>query len=124
MSHNVVHFAIHADDVERAQRFYAGVFGWHFEAWGPPGFFRIRTGPPDDPGIEGALHTRQESLEGTGTRGFTCTIRIDDAEATRASIEHRGGKVTIPGFEIPGVGRLIEFIDPEGNVVHAMHYLS
>lgn len=42
MPTNVVYFAIHADDVARARRFYQNVFGWRFEAWGPPGFFLIR----------------------------------------------------------------------------------
>lgn len=33
MTHNnVAHFAVHADDVERARNFYSGVFGWRFQA--------------------------------------------------------------------------------------------
>ncbi len=40
---HLAHFAINADDVERAKRFYAAVFGWRFEAWGPPGFYMIKT---------------------------------------------------------------------------------
>ena len=31
------HFSINADDLGRARTFYAAVFGWRFEAWGPPG---------------------------------------------------------------------------------------
>ena len=67
-ANNVVHFAVHADDVERARAFYEAVFGWRFEAWGPPGFYRIHTGSSDGPGIEGALHTRHEPLEGEEER--------------------------------------------------------
>ena len=37
----VPHFYVRAADVERARRFYEGVFGWRFEAWGPPGFYNI-----------------------------------------------------------------------------------
>ena len=36
MPNNVVHFAVHADDLPRARRFYEAVFGWRFEPWGPP----------------------------------------------------------------------------------------
>jgi uncharacterized protein len=32
------HFAINADDTTRARAFYTGVFGWSFNAWGPPAF--------------------------------------------------------------------------------------
>ena len=54
MPNNISHFAIQADDVERARRFYSAVFGWTFEAWGPPGFYRILTGTAADPGDTGA----------------------------------------------------------------------
>ncbi len=120
--HNVVHFAIHADDVERARRFYSAVFGWRFEAWGPPGFFRIHTGSPEHPGIEGALHGRHEPLAGTGMRGFECTVSVTDLDAIRAAVEANGGTVLLAGYEIVGVGRLLSFLDTEGNSVSAMHY--
>ena len=41
---HVAHFAINADDVPRARRFYERVFGWKFSAWGPPEFYKIETG--------------------------------------------------------------------------------
>ena len=43
-ANNVCHFAVHADDVERARVFYENVFGWRFEEWGPPEFYLIKTG--------------------------------------------------------------------------------
>jgi predicted enzyme related to lactoylglutathione lyase len=117
---NVVHFAIHAADLSRARRFYERVFGWRFEAWGPPDFFRIHTGTTGDPGIEGALERRHEPLAG-GSTGFTCTIAVADVAATRRVLEEAGGKVTYAG-EIPTVGSIVQFEDPEGNVVSAMQY--
>jgi predicted enzyme related to lactoylglutathione lyase len=122
MAHNVVHFAIHADDVDRARRFYEAVFGWRFEAWGPPGFFRIATGDAAHPGIEGALHSRDEPLDGTGTRGFTCTVAVDDVAAIRAAVLANGGTITYEEIEIPTVGTLTQFLDTEGNELAAMKY--
>ncbi len=116
---NVVHFAIHADDVERAKNFYAATFGWQFEAWEPPGFYNIGTG---DGGIMGALEKRQIPLSGTGVRSFTCTISVDDLDATIEAVRDAGGTVSGEPFTIPTVGRLIQFYDPEGNVVSAMQY--
>jgi predicted enzyme related to lactoylglutathione lyase len=124
MANNVVHFAIHADDVDRARRFYEGVLGWRFEAWGPPGFFRVHTGTADDPGIEGALHERSEPLSGTGVRGFECTVAVEDLAPVRAAVIAHGGTVVLDAFEIPTVGTLLQFLDTEGNVVGAMRYLS
>ena len=123
MANNVVHFAIAADDLDRARRFYEAVFGWHFEGWGPPGFFRIHTGTADDPGIEGALHGRAEPLTGTGMRSFECTVAIDDVVSVRDAVTANGGTVLLEGYDIPTVGTLVQFVDTEGNVVSAMRYL-
>ena len=122
MANNVAHFAIAADDLDRARGFYEAVFGWRFEAWGPPGFLRIHTGTAEDPGIEGALHGRAEPLTGTGMRGFECTVSVDDAGAVRDAVAANGGTVLLEGYEIPTVGTLVQFLDTEGNVVSAMQY--
>ena len=60
MPNNIAHFDIHADDVERARQFYQRVFGWRFEAWGPPDFYLIQTGTPTDPGIHGLISKRSK----------------------------------------------------------------
>ena len=122
MPNNIVHFAIHADDVERARRFYEAVFGWRFEAWGPPGFYDVVTGADDRPGIHGALHGRDEPLTGGGTRGFTCTVAVEDLDAIRTRVVANGGTITDEQVEIPTVGTLIQFLDTEGNELAAMVY--
>jgi predicted enzyme related to lactoylglutathione lyase len=122
MAHNIVHFAIHADDVERARRFYEAVFGWRFEAWGPPGFYDVMTGDDDRPGIHGALHDRDEPLTGSGTRGFTCTVAVNDLAAIRDKVIANGGTITYHEIEIPTVGKLTQFLDTEGNELAAMVY--
>ena len=60
MPNNVDFFAINADDVPRARKFYAAVFGWSFEPWGPPGFYLIETGQERMTAIRGALQERRE----------------------------------------------------------------
>jgi len=122
MPNNVVHFAIHADDVERARNFYEGAFGWRCEPWGPPGFYRVFTGDEAHPGIEGALHQRTDAKAETGMRGFLCSLGVADVAATRAAVVRCGGVITMERVVIPTVGALIEFHDTEGNVVQAMQY--
>lgn len=121
MPNPVAHFAIHADDCQRAKAFYEQVFGWTFEPWGPPDFWRIHTTPD---GIHGALQQRREAVSGNGMIGFECTISVEDVAATVAGIEAAGGTVTLPSFEIEGVGTLAMFKDTEGNVVGAMQYVK
>lgn len=124
MSRPITHFAIHADEPERALRFYQSVFGWTFRPWGPPGFWMIATGP-DSEGtdrVHGSLQKRSEPLEGTGFRGFECTIGVDDVDAIAGAIVEHGGRIVTDKFHIVGVGWLIRFEDTEGNVVGAMRY--
>ena len=122
MANNIVHFDLAADDVERARNFYTSVFGWRFEPFGPPDFYTIFTGSPDDPGIHGSVSKRQGPLLGGGRRAFECTVSVDDLPAIQQSILANGGKMLLEEYEIVGVGRMIKFEDTEGNVVAAMHY--
>ena len=123
MANNVAHFDIAADDVERARRFYYRVFGWRFEAWGPPDFYLIRTGPDADPGIHGSVSKRHAPVVGSGRTGYECTIAVDDLGAIKAAIVANGGKIVLDEYEIVGVGRMVRFEDTEGNVACAMRYL-
>ena len=118
----VAHFAINADDVNRARRFYERVFGWKFEPWGPPGFFQIQTAAGSKPGILGALQKRRELVPGQPTIGYECTISVADVDAVAATVVANGGTILIPRTLIPTVGYLIFFRDPEGNVAGAMQY--
>ncbi len=122
MANHLRHFAIHADDVERARRFYQAVFGWSFEPWGPPGYYLIRTGTGSDRGVAGALQERQTALTGDGMRGFECTIGVEALDPVLAAVlEHGGAQLTRP-YVIDGVGRLGFIQDTEGNRVGVMQY--
>jgi len=122
MPNHLRHFAINADDVERARRFYETVFGWAFEPWGPPDFYLIRTGPAEDRGVQGALQARRTPLSGDGMRGFECTIGVDALDPILALVSAHGGMVLSAPFTIEGVGRLSFVQDPEGNRVGIMQY--
>ena len=121
MPNNISHFAINADDCERAKQFYQDVFGWTFEAWGPPDFWRIFTSPN---GIHGALQKRRVPVSGSGMTGYECTIGVEDIKAIVASIEAAGGKIVFPAFLIEHVGTVAQFEDTEGNHASVMQYLE
>jgi predicted enzyme related to lactoylglutathione lyase len=117
----VRHFAINADDVARARDFYARVFGWKFQAWGPPGFYMVATGD-GPPAPLGSLQQRRELAPGLRLNGFECTIAVDDVDAVARAVEAGGGKILMRKATIPGVGSLVFFEDTEGNVAGAMQY--
>ncbi len=122
MANDIAHFAIHADDCQRAKAFYEKTFGWTFQPWGPPNFWLIQTSP--NAALHGALQERRAPVSGNGMIGFECTIAVDDAHAAARTITEHGGRVTMGPFEIDGVGTLVVFEDTEGNVVNAMRYVN
>jgi predicted enzyme related to lactoylglutathione lyase len=125
MPNHLSRFAISADDVPRARRFYEQVFGWRFEPWGPPNFYLVDTAEtPSEriPPVGGLLQERREIVPGAKIAGFECTIAVDDIDTTIRAIEANGGKIAMPKFHIPTVGRGVYFTDTEGNLAGAMQY--
>ncbi len=113
------HFAINADDVSRARRFYEQALDLRFTPWGPPDFYQIHG---VGQGLLGALQERRELVPGRRANTFETTFGVDDLEATIAAIEAAGGRIVQPPYTIDGVGRLVYFEDTEGNVCGAMEY--
>jgi predicted enzyme related to lactoylglutathione lyase len=82
----------------------------------------IRTGTPDNPGIQGAVVKRTEPIVGKGFYGFECSFSVEDVDKIAAAVEANGGKIVMPKVAIPTVGWLIKFEDTEGNLVGAIRY--
>ena len=124
MANHVAHFAIYADDLDRAQAFYRGVFGWSFEPWGPPDFFLIKTNSEPDFGgaTRGSLDKRRAPLEGEGINGYRCTVSVDSIEETMEKLREHGAELRSELVHIPSVGQVVEFYDTERNIVCAMQY--
>jgi len=120
----VVHFEIHAKDLDKTQKFYQEVFGWDIKDMGPQmGNYRtVSTGKeePDSqwPGINGGITPRR----GEGPKGgepvnaYVCTIEVSDIDETLEKIQQAGGAVATDKMEVPGVGILAYRKDPEGNI--------
>uniref|UniRef100_B0T087 Glyoxalase/bleomycin resistance protein/dioxygenase n=1 Tax=Caulobacter sp. (strain K31) TaxID=366602 RepID=B0T087_CAUSK len=119
MSATFRHFAINADDVQRAKHFYETVFDWRFDPWGPPDFYQIKNAGQ---GLFGALQGRRELVPGVRMAGYEASFGVEDLKATIAAVEASGGKIVMPPYRIEGVGELIYFEDTEGNLVGAMQY--
>jgi predicted enzyme related to lactoylglutathione lyase len=124
MANSVVHFEIFATDVERARTFYERAFGWRFEVAGPPDFYLLVTGPGTDPGITHGLLAKRS---GPATQGplnsFRCTISVRSIEDSVSGVEAAGGKRRSPIVEIPEVGKVVEIVDTEDNIVCLAEYL-
>ena len=121
----VVHFEIHADDMDRAETFYTSVFGWEVHRFdGPVDYRLLNTGPKSKSGIDGALVERRAAIDGEAVIAFVCTVDVDDIAATEAKVKDAGGEQVVDRHEIPEVGQLSYFKDTEGNVFGALQAAS
>ena len=113
----VQHFEIPADDVERAIKFYKGVFDWTIQKLANPEdpskdywFFDTKD-ENGNKGIGGGLMKRQAP-----EHSVTNYITVSSVDDYTSKIEDAGGKVIMPKTEIPDMGFIIVFLDTEKNM--------
>ena len=112
----VVHFELPFDDAERANKFYADVFGWKSEKFGDQEYYLQQTGNDDEPyGIGGGLTARSDAAVQNG--GALIIIHVDDLDAYVQKVSAAGCEIVTPKTPIPGIGWFANFRDTEGNVV-------
>lgn len=107
----VVHFEIPADDPERANEFYSGVFGWDVKRFGEQDYWLANTGDPNTPGINGAIMKRKHPAQ-----PVVSSISVPSVDEYAKKVERAGGQIVVPKFVVPGVGHLAFFKDTEGNI--------
>ncbi|HOT93641.1 MAG TPA: VOC family protein [Methanoregulaceae archaeon] len=108
----IVHFDLPADDIGRAQSFYASLFGWTFERYaGPIEYYAIGTTNDDGtPGIGGGMGPR-----GAPGQQMMNYIGVPSVADYLARVEGLGGAVLLPRTTIPSIGYLAVCRDTEGN---------
>jgi hypothetical protein len=121
MNNRPIHFEIQADDLERAMKFYAEVFGWKFEDYSQfvnSPYFGVITGEDSAPGINGGIQPRPAKRPGVamGTNAATLTMAVEDYDAAEQKILQAGGQLALPKFALPGMAWQGYYLDTEGNV--------
>jgi predicted enzyme related to lactoylglutathione lyase len=102
-----------ADDPDRAVNFYSKVFGWQINKWdGPKEYWEIKTGEPNEPGIDGGLSKRERIGDWT-----TPFINVPSIDQYIDRIESNGGKIIQPKTSIPSIGYTLLVKDTESNTI-------
>jgi predicted enzyme related to lactoylglutathione lyase len=119
----VIHFEIHADDPDRARKFYGDLFGWEFSRFGGPmDYWIIRTGSEGQPGIDGGIMRRMGAppVDGQAVNAYVCTVDVDQLDQALDKALAIGATPAAPKMPIPGIGWLAYVKDPEGNIFGMM----
>jgi predicted enzyme related to lactoylglutathione lyase len=119
----VIHFEIHAEQPERAVKFYQDLLGWDITKWdGPSPYWLASTGHEGQPGINGGIMARMgpPPTEGQAVNAYVCTIDVEDLDAMLVKLTQSGGSVALPRIAVPGIGWLAYGKDTEGNIFGMM----
>ncbi len=120
----IIHFEIHAKDMDKMHKFYHDVFGWKITDLGPQmgGYRMVETGEdaPGEkwPGINGGITPRQGALPVADqpVNSYVCTIGVDVLDEYTKKVLAAGGSMATEKMEVPGVGWLAYCKDIEGNI--------
>ena len=107
MGNPFVHLDLACDDPAAAKKFYKSIFDWKFKEMPSMNWTGIDVGK----GVGGGLGQKQMAQQPTA---WTAYVEVADVKKTIAKAEKAGATVVQPYMEIPGMGSLAVFIDPQG----------
>ncbi|MCE7992868.1 MAG: VOC family protein [Roseivirga sp.] len=111
----VIYFEIPATRPEDCMKFYQQVFGWQFSQLNDEAYWLTKTGSDELPGINGAIKPGSKAQP-----SVINTIQVTHLERTILAIEQYGGQLVSAKQLLPGIGKLVYFKDPDGNVHGAL----
>lgn len=109
------YFDLSVMDVEVARRFFELCLGWRFVPFKPiPGYYRIQTGEPDEPDVDGGIGPVKGSPQSEDRPLTLMTIPVPDVDDIITKVEQNGGRVIEPKRAIPGIGWFCTCAEPGG----------
>ena len=117
----VCYFEVPYDEKERMEKFYSGVFGWHFQpAPGEmPYSFAVTTEMDENfqykeaGGINGGAYPRGDE----GSKTPVVVIEVESCEQRIKDVEAAGGKNLIGPHQVGDMGIYAQVMDTESNII-------
>jgi predicted enzyme related to lactoylglutathione lyase len=106
-------------DIERATKFYTGLFGWTPEVIPMPGF-EYTTFKLEGAGVAGMMPTTA-AIEPVQPHWGTY-FRVNDVDLAAQAAVDLGGKVCVPARDIAGIGRFADITSPQGVTFYVIRY--
>ena len=109
-------------DIEAAKAFYGTVFGWTFApAEAPNDFYTIISKGED---MVGGLMALPPESQLKMPPAWCSYVTVEDVDAVVAAVKANGGTVLLEPMDIPNVGRMAFFADPQGAAIGICAYLD
>ncbi|MBW7955387.1 VOC family protein [Patescibacteria group bacterium] len=113
---SVIHFELPVKDMNRAQEFYARVFGWITTNFDPDNVLvsTAESGVDGQPTRPGAING---SFRRVNNSSPLVVIEVSDVAQQLEIVKRNGGTVVDEPISIPNRGLIARFRDSEGNLV-------
>lgn len=107
-----------------SKAFYEAVVGWNIgpQPEGDVDYRMIETG--HDGAVGGVMQLTDGMLANGAKPTWLFYIGVDDVDATVDKVTAAGGRIHLPAFDMPGVGRMAMVADPQGNPFYVMRGAS
>src|SRR5688500_5963909 len=113
MSGNFVWFDLASDDPAASIAFYTQLMGWTTESWGGGEYSMFKGGERTFGGVMPLQDEAKKMGAPPHWLGYVSVENVDQACEKATSL---GGRVFVPGTDIPNVGRFAVLADPAGAV--------
>ena len=108
----MVHWEFWSEDPAGTAEFYRAVFGWNIRPIPALDYQLVEPGGPG--GIGGGI---MKPKSGPWPAKLALYIDVDDLDRFGDKIRRAGGKILVDKVDVPGVGQLSLFEDPDGRVL-------
>jgi predicted enzyme related to lactoylglutathione lyase len=107
-------------DAKASTSFYESVIGWKVQpaAPGDPKGYQMIDAP--NAHIGGLMELSPEMRSNGARPTWLVYVGVEDVDATLKDVTEAGGKVMMPAFDIPNVGRIAMIADPQGIPLYVM----
>lgn len=113
-------FELMTTDPEGARDFYTQLFGWGSKDMEMANgkYTTLQVG---EVSVAGMMKIPADAPPGMPPN-WSCYVTVKDVDATCTRVTQLGGKVVMPVFEVPSVGRMAVIQDPQGAVLSVITY--
>jgi uncharacterized protein len=113
MGRPIVHWELYSKDPAKLADFYGKLFDWKIQHMPELNYRVVDTG--GEGGINGGI--MKPERDGAWPSHTIFYIAVDDLAAYRKKIVAAGGVIHVEEQEVPGMGALCLFTDPEGRMM-------
>jgi predicted enzyme related to lactoylglutathione lyase len=111
MGRPVVHWELWSKDPEQLAQFYERVFDWNSKDVPGMNYRMVETG--GEGGINGGIMKPQE---GPWPGNLALYVDVPDLTEYRERVRAAGGRILVEQLDLPGMGSITLFEDPDGRV--------